>query len=264
MKNKQYAKNIIFLLLFTIITIVLAWLAPRIPQNIAYHDFADKRTLLNVRFFVNSFSNIIFILVGYLGLYACFFPPSSTTFITKEERWPFVALFIGAILTGFGSFYYHLQPDNISLLADRLPMCIIAMAYFSIMLTERVNKKLGLILLIPLVLLGIACSIQWEYSELIQQGDLRLYGWSQFYPISMSILIISLFPPRYTGTYYITASLLWYALAKFGEFTDHSMYDITLHLISGHTVKHIAAAIVIYAIVCYLKHRKPWDKSLSV
>ena len=40
----------------------------RIPQNPAYHQFADQRTLLGVPHFWNVVSNFIFVLVGVMGL----------------------------------------------------------------------------------------------------------------------------------------------------------------------------------------------------
>lgn len=35
-----------------------------------------------------------------------------TRFLHSPERWPYVLVFIGLLLTAFGSSYYHLSPNN--------------------------------------------------------------------------------------------------------------------------------------------------------
>ena len=43
------------------------WFSP-IPQDPAYHGFADRRTLFGIPNFWNVFSNLPFVLVGAFGL----------------------------------------------------------------------------------------------------------------------------------------------------------------------------------------------------
>jgi len=238
----------ICLLIFTVLTILITFLAPIIPQSTAYHHFVDTRMFFGVPNFFGVSSNIFFIIVGSLGL--------KQIYLSKPlERWPYFILFISVIFVSFGSSYYHLDPNNQTLFWDRLPIIIVAMAYFSAIFMERVNPKLGLYLLLPMMILGAGCVMQWEHSELIGLGDLRFYVWSQFYPIAMILLMLLLYPPKYTGGYYIFASLGWYAIAKICEIFDHGIYELTHQIISGHTLKHIIAAIGLYFIVLYLKHR---------
>ncbi len=251
-----YHKALAFLIIFTLIVGILFLLISPIPQDLHYHNFADKRTLFSIKYFFNVFSNIAFIIAGILGLVKIFSCKQTDVFKKSTEQWPYIVLFIGSILTGIGSGYYHLNPNNATLFWDRAPMCIISMSYFSAILMERVNRKLGLYLLVPLIIIGILGVIHWELSELNGQGDLRLYGLMQFYPIAMILLMLILFPSPYTGTYYIVESFGWYTIAKLGEFFDKGVYILTLHAISGHTIKHLAAALGIYSIVRYLKHRK--------
>ena len=42
-----------------------------IPQDPAYHDFADQRTFLGVPNVLDVISNLPFLLVGVLGLWYC-------------------------------------------------------------------------------------------------------------------------------------------------------------------------------------------------
>lgn len=65
-------------------------------------------------------------------------------FLDPRERWPYVLVFVGLVLTAFGSAYYHLAPDNARLVWDRLPMTIVFMPLVAALIAERVNLKLGL------------------------------------------------------------------------------------------------------------------------
>jgi len=39
--------------------------------------------------------------------------------------------------------------------------------------------------------------------------------------------------------------LAWYLLAKVFEIADHAVLDLSVGLVSGHTLKHVAAAAVV-------------------
>ena len=52
-----------------------------------------------------------------------------------------VILFLGILLTGFGSAYYHLDPTISTLFWDRLPMAVSFMAILAIGIEERVDAK---------------------------------------------------------------------------------------------------------------------------
>jgi hypothetical protein len=86
-----------------------------LAQPVAYHDFADQRTFLGIPHCLNVVSSAPFVLVGGWGLGFLWrrdVVGPGRPFLTSAERWPFVLLFLGVGLTGFGSAYYHLAPDN--------------------------------------------------------------------------------------------------------------------------------------------------------
>ena len=58
------------------------------------------------------------------------------------------------------------------------------------------------------------------------------------------------------GRYWVIAAAL-YALAKVFEFYDREVYSATVAVISGHTLKHFAAAGACLAILIYFKTRRP-------
>ena len=83
----------------------IRWFAPRIAQDLAYHQFADQRPLLGVPNSLNVLSNLPFAIVGLTGL-------AAALRMRSWERSPYAALFAGIALTSIGSAYYHLAPDN--------------------------------------------------------------------------------------------------------------------------------------------------------
>ena len=213
-------------------------LLPPIPQDQGYHDFADQRTLLGVPNFWNVVSNIPFIAIGAVGLLQFRRDPAT------------ILLFLGILLTGFGSSYYHLDPSDRTLFWDRLPMAISFMVILAIVVEERVNARAGAILLWPLVALGVFSLLLWRWT-----GDLRLYVWVQFFPCLALPLIFVLFPPKYTGTFYWLIAAALYALAKLFEFYDSEIYSVGF-LLSGHTLKHFAAAAACFVVLRYFQERR--------
>lgn len=214
-------------------------LLPRILQNQSYHGFADARSFLGVPNFWNVVSNIPFMVVGVVGLARCRHDVTTTI------------VFGGIFLTGFGSAYYHWSPDDDTLFWDRLPMALAFMALLAGAIVERVNAKVGALLLWPLLAMGVLSLLVWRWS-----GDLRLYGWVQFFPVVTLPAMFLLLPPKYTGTSYWVVAAILYLLAKLFEYFDGQIYSIG-YVVSSHTLKHLAAAAACFAILRYFQTRRP-------
>jgi hypothetical protein len=122
---------------------IAALLVPRTPQPLSYHHFADQRGWLGVPNFGDVASNFLFFLAGVWGLVFLFVKSNRDQFIDPRERWPYAFVFVGLVLTAFGSAYYHLAPDNARLVWDRLPMTIVFMPLVAALIAERINIKLG-------------------------------------------------------------------------------------------------------------------------
>jgi Ceramidase len=214
-------------------------LLPKIPQDQAYHLFADQRALVGIPNFWNVVSNIPFVVVGAIGL---------ARFRDDAAR---IVLFLGFFLTGIGSAYYHWDPDDGTLFWDRLPMTISFAAIFSLVVQERVGARIGSILLWPMLAIGAASLLAWLWTD-----DLRLYFWAQFFPGVALLALFALYPAKYTHTRYWLIAAGLYALAKLFEFTDYPIYSLG-HLLSGHTLKHLSAAAACFVILRYLDLRRP-------
>jgi hypothetical protein len=216
-------------------------LLPPIPQDQSYHRFADQRTLLGIPNFWNVISNLPIIAVGAAGLRQ--FRRDPTRFM----------LFLGIFATGFGSSYYHWHPNDATLFWDRLPMTLAFSAILATVVEERVSEKAGKLLLWSLVSIGVFSLLLWRWTD-----DLRLYAWVQFFPGLGILLLFVLFPPQHAGMFYWAVAAVLYALAKLFEFYDHAIYSAG-HILSGHTLKHLAVAAACFVILRYFQTRRAAD-----
>src|SRR5437764_10587314 len=213
-------------------------LLPAIPQDQSYHLFADCRAVAGIPNFWNVVSNIPFIAIGAAGLWRFRDNPAT------------IVLFLGFLLTGIGSSYYHWDPNDGALLWDRLPMTLSFAAILTLAVQERVNARGRAALLWPALAIGLFSLLLWRWTD-----DLRLYFWVQFFPGLAVLLLFLLYPPKYTGTsFWITAAAL-YALAKMFEFADGAIYSAG-YFLSGHTLKHLAAAAACFVILRYFQTRR--------
>ncbi|MDA0739859.1 MAG: ceramidase domain-containing protein [Nitrospirae bacterium] len=211
-----------------------------IPQNPHDHAFADTRTFLGIPNFFNVTSNLPFMIVGILGLFAS----RSQGFVldSTDRRRAYYIFCIGVILVGVGSAYYHLNPTNATLVWDRLPMTVSFMALLAMIIADCVSQKLGKALLWPLIGIGVVSIGYWYGTELWELGDLRPYGVVQFLPMVLIPVMLSLFGPRSLRSLFLWATLGTYVLAKVVEFFDAELYANT-GCLSGHSLKHIIAAL---------------------
>jgi hypothetical protein len=99
-----------------------------------------------------------------------------------------------------------------------------------------------MILLGPLLAAGAGSVLWWHWGELAGRGDLRPYGLVQFFPMLAIPLLAWLYPPRYTHGGYWGVAVLCYALAKVFELADAQVLALS-NLTSGHTLKHVMAAL---------------------
>lgn len=230
-------------------------LIPKIPQDPHYHTFADRRTILGIPNFFDVTSNLPFAAIGAMGLATLLRSrrgeEGAPRFLNGGERQAFAVLFVGAVLLTLGSGYYHLAPNNERLMWDRLPMAIVFMALFAITIGERVHPKLTRMLLWPLLGIGAGSVLYWRATD-----DLRAYGLVQFYPALAVPLLLLLFPPRATGGRFIALALGSYAVAKLCETFDEQILALG-GVVSGHTLKHLAAAGSVYFIYRMAAERRP-------
>ncbi len=132
-----------------------------------------------------------------------------------------MVFFLGATLTCVGSMYYHWQPDNPRLVWDRLPMTLAFAGLIAAVLGERIGPVWGRRSLWPLLLLVLFPARQYSHSNAL------------FWPI------------------------FWYGMAKVAETFDLAICRATATAVSGHTVKHVLAAMAVWALLRMLTAWSP-------
>jgi hypothetical protein len=216
-------------LLFTLVMLFV----PKIRQPQSYHDFADKRTLIaGIPNTLDVLSNVAFLIAAIVAV-ALIQRASiaATTFV------------IGTFATCAGSTFYHLHPNDARLVYDRLGMIIC----FAALVALLIDKGRSTSVLLSLLALGVASVVWWRITD-----DLRPYGFVQFFP--MILLLIK-------RDRLLIGAAICYALAKACETFDKQIFA-ALHVVSGHTLKHLVAAVATMIIAMWIARGspRPWQQ----
>ncbi len=238
--NNHFQLKLTLLVIISVVVIIVMFFIPAIKQDLNYHQFSDQRLLLGIPNLLNVISNLPFFIIGLFGL--VYLKTHKDAAIVTDLWLSYYVFYFGVLLVALGSGYYHLNPTNSSLVWDRFPMTIAFMAFFSIILSEFISVKLGKMVFMPLILIGLFSIWYWDFTEQNNNGDLRLYALVQFLPMLLIPLILILFRSRFSHVKLFWYFLVMYGLAKIAETYDSAIYDY-LQLISGHSIKHILASV---------------------
>ncbi len=251
-----YLKAVLFFLIMFFVGFLFLKL-PAISQDFQYHWFADQRPFLNTRNFLNVASNSLFIIVGLWGFILLIIKKD----LFKTNGIKSLALFftMALILTGLGSGYYHLNPSHYTLAFDRIAIAIAFSSFFSFLIAQRIIRQLGIVLCPLFIALGIFSVIYWYQTELLGQGDLRPYLLVQLIPLIALPLICILFRSPTFKDRYLLIAFVGYLGALVLELGDRSIFTLTEHIVSGHTLKHVMAAISSLFLVIYLGNSERLD-----
>lgn len=223
----------------TIVVVLVFALVPPLPQDVAYHHFSDPRGAWGIPNVGDVLSNAPFLAAGIYGLWVV------RRRRPEPARLALQVFFVGVILVAPGSAYYHWAPDNWTLFWDRLPMTVAFMGLTAAVIADRIDAKWGNRVALPLlVLIGLASAVWWRLSEANGVGDLRAYALVQFLPMLLIPLMLWMFPNgRTIGWRAVGAAFVFYGLAKVTEQYDAQVLDLLAGSVSGHTIKHLFAAI---------------------
>jgi len=220
-------------------------------QDLAYHAFADGRSLLGIPNFWNVVSNLPLLVTGLWGL--AFMAKNPAAGAPLRLVW--AVFFCGVLLTAIGSAYYHLGPNNTSLGWDRLAMTIGFMSLFALVIGEYLSAGWANRLLIPLLLIGAASVYYWLRTETQGVGDLRPFALVQFLPMLLVPLIMLMRSGRSDLGPYFSGMIAFYIAAKIVEYYDAEIFALGA-LMSGHTLKHVLAAMAGASLLLGLRHRQ--------
>jgi hypothetical protein len=241
-------------LLFTFALLALvALFGPALPAaDVAIASvFADNRTWHGLPNAMDVLSNLPFLLIGCWGLYRLnridrahqqalaqfpLAPPASDPpDNTLDCAWLF---FAGLIATAAGSAFYHLLPDAPRLAADRAGMAVAFAGLIGVAVCERVSQRAGW----PaawFVLAGGLLAVEVFH----ESGNVLPWAVVQFGGMALVLTLALATPMRGAVGLKLGWVIFFYVLAKGFELADAPIYEMTGHLISGHSLKHLAASL---------------------
>jgi MFS family permease len=234
----------------TILFPLLAPLLPHIPTSghshvhAHGHAFIDARSFFGIPNCLDVLSNLPFLICGVWGLIALQSAKSMATPLQAAAR----VFFIGLIFTCFGSSYYHYAPSDFGLMIDRLGMAVAFAGVISLAAGSRLgaatSERATPVLLILAPLAAIAAYtlhnvVPWA---IVQFGGMALIVWLACLPRSKA-----------QPSIHLGALIALYALAKLLEVQDAQVFELTQGIISGHSLKHIAASLAAVPVIAALR-----------
>jgi hypothetical protein len=241
-------------LLFTFALLALvALFGPALPAaDVAIASvFADNRTWHGLPNAMDVLSNLPFLLIGCWGLYRLnridrahqqalaqfpLAPPASDPpDNTLDCAWLF---FAGLIATAAGSAFYHLLPDAPRLAADRAGMAVAFAGLIGVAVCERVSQRAGWPAAWFVLTAGLLAA------EVVQEtGNVLPWALVQFGGMALVLTLALATPMRGAVGLKLGWVIFFYAVAKAFELADHQVYEASGQLISGHSLKHLVAAL---------------------
>ena len=255
--RRQPVAGLVILVAVALAMAGIALLLPPITQPLAYHNFAEQRTILGIPHFGDLVSNIAYAIVALLGFVFLVSRDSRAVLARFEERLPYIVFFAAIGAVAIGSAYYHAAPTNQTLFWDRLPIIVAFTTMLAAFLADRNHTRADTLVMLPLaVTLGVASLLYWRVGEAGGEGDLRFYYLVQAFAFVLIPLICILFRGRHTNGRFVLYILLLYGAALACEQLDSHIFQALGGIVSGHTIKHILSALAIYMVVPMLRRSK--------
>ena len=235
------------------VPMVVAWLLPAVAQPASYHLFADQRTCLGIPNALNVLSNVAFLVVGALGLrftLGGWRRRNRDAFSSAATAVPYSIAFGGVALTTFGSAYYHWNPNDATLVWDRLPMAFGFAGIVAGTLGDRVREpEASLAVVLSIAALGSV--LWWAFS-----GNLLPYLAMQGVYLVVALYATARMRSRFSHAGWLYVALAVYGAAFLCEQFDLVVFDALGGIVSGHTIKHLLAASAMAVVYAMLLKRR--------
>lgn len=223
--------------------VLAAILAPVVNQPATYHAFADHSVWRGVPHAGDVLSNLPFALCGLAGFWLFWRLPACT--VDNGHRATLNLLFAGLVLTALVSGAYHWRPDDAGLALDRLGMGVALAGLMGLAAAERVSARAAGFLAVGILVASALAVHTWQKTGnlapwvVCQAGGAVLIAGLACLRAVPGALQVRWFPV-----------LLAYAAAKVFEISDHAIHEFAAHAVSGHTLKHLIAALAVLPVLC--------------
>ncbi len=207
------------------------------------HPFVDARRWWGVPNSLDVVSDLPLMLAGTVGFW----------FLRGQRLgWPTVnalrVFFTGLILSGLGSAVYHWAPDAGALMIDRLGMAVAFAGVLALSVAERGGQREARDFLPVVFVLAVVSALLPRVQgnvrpwAVVQFGGVGLIAWSATRPPS----------PGSVGVH-LAGVIARYAATKLLELGVEAVFRATGEWVSGHSLKHVAAACAALPILVGLR-----------
>jgi hypothetical protein len=209
---------------------------PVLPAS-AWHipHYVDGRDWLGIPNAGDVLSNLAFLAMGVWGF---------ERLRTRHDA-PVGAswFFVGLILTCLGSGFYHLDPDMPQrLIADRLGMAVAFAGFLGIATSERISVRAAEAVLVLMMIAG-------PLTAWVARDNLTPWAVVQYGGMALAVGLALTKPRNRAIGVPLGGVIVFYVLAKLFELGDAVVFEATGHLVSGHTLKHLAAALAAWPVI---------------
>jgi hypothetical protein len=209
------------------------------------HPFVDARVLWGIPNAMDVLSNLPFVLLGAYGLWSL----RRVRTLPTATRVSATVFFVGLVLTCASSSFYHWAPDAWGLAIDRAGMAFAFAGVLGLAAAERVSLRAahwvwGSVLLAALLSIALNYAVgviaPWA---VVQFGGIAVVLWAatqRALPGALGIrwgVVIAI-----------------YVLAKLLELGDAWVFHSSVNMVSGHSLKHIAASLAALPAINALLH----------
>lgn len=234
------------LALFVLVLAALAALLPAVPLPAGYHEFVDARSWLELPNAADVLSNLPFALMAALGWRALRRIPEAR--LDAGRRALALVFFAGLLLTTFTSGFYHLAPGDAALAVDRLGIGVAFAGLLGLATADRIGLRAGLAMC---VLVALAAPMAACHSAAI--GNMTPWAGLQGGGLLLLLALAGRRAQPGALGFSLLAVLGWYALAKGLELGDAQVFTWTLGTLSGHSAKHLVAALAAWPVLRALR-----------
>lgn len=203
-----------------------------LAQPASYHHFADQRSLGHLHNASDVLSNVVILIAGLLSLGWVWRHASN-----QPAQFPgMVVAAFGLLLTAFGSAYYHMAPNDATLVWDRLPMTIVFAGILAMLWTSWRAERVGWTQMLIMVIVSPATVGYWLLFNSLWPYAILQFG-------GLMLIVGMTLTRKVDGVFAWTLVIVFYGVAKIFESLDWQIWDLTHHMIAGHALKHVASGL---------------------